>query len=210
MADGELIGFPQAARRLLRDTLLDAVGHLLAERSWAQITMAEVARTAGVSRQTLYNELGAREALAQAYVLREADRFLADVETTIAARVADPPAALAAALEGFLVTAAEHPLLRSVMSSDGQDGLLALLTTQGRPVVEPATARLAEIVAATWPVVSPAEVRPLADLLVRVAISYAALPPAPPSVIARNAKAMLRPYIEELLEQAGGRAASAG
>jgi hypothetical protein len=29
-------------------------------------------------------------------------------------------------------------------------------------------------------------------------------------VIARNAKAMLRPYIEELLEQAGGRAASAG
>ena len=42
--------------------------------------MAEVARAAGVSRQTLYKEFGTRQEFAQAFVLREADRFLGDVE----------------------------------------------------------------------------------------------------------------------------------
>ena len=69
-----------AARALLRDSLLDAAGTLLRDRSWGEVTMAEVARAAGVSRQTLYNEFGSRPEFAQAYVLREADRFIAAVE----------------------------------------------------------------------------------------------------------------------------------
>ena len=35
--------------------------------------MAQIARTAGVSRQTLYNEFGSRPEFAEVYVLREAD-----------------------------------------------------------------------------------------------------------------------------------------
>ena len=42
--------------------------------------MADVARAAGVSRQTLYNEFGAAAELAQAFVLREADLFLDAVQ----------------------------------------------------------------------------------------------------------------------------------
>ena len=76
--------YPVAARALLRDTLLDAVGTLLDERGWSDVPMAEVARRAGVSRQTLYNEFGDRTGLAAAYVLREAQSFLADVEEAIA------------------------------------------------------------------------------------------------------------------------------
>ncbi len=53
--------YPTAARQLLRDTLLDAMRELMAEREWGQISMAEVARVAGVSRQTLYKEFGTRQ-----------------------------------------------------------------------------------------------------------------------------------------------------
>ena len=75
------VAYPTAARQLLRDTLLDAMRELIAEREWGQISMAEVARAAGVSRQTLYKEFGTRQEFAQAFVLREADRFLGEVET---------------------------------------------------------------------------------------------------------------------------------
>lgn len=47
-----------AARELLRDTLLDAARDLLGERDWSEVTMADIATAAGVSRQTLYSELG--------------------------------------------------------------------------------------------------------------------------------------------------------
>ena len=69
-------GFAEASRDLLRETVLDAVGELLAERSWPEVTMAQVAERAGVTRQTLYNSFGSRDELAQAYVMREAERFL--------------------------------------------------------------------------------------------------------------------------------------
>jgi len=43
-----------AARELLRSTLFEAARHELARRRWNEVTMAEIAVTAGVSRQTLY------------------------------------------------------------------------------------------------------------------------------------------------------------
>ena len=48
-----------AVRQLLRDRLLDAGRDQFGERTWAQVTMAEIATVAGVSRQTLYNEFHA-------------------------------------------------------------------------------------------------------------------------------------------------------
>ena len=70
-----------AARALLRDTLLDAARRELEQRAWSEVTMADIAAAAGVSRQTLYKEFGSREEFAQAFVLREAERFIAAVET---------------------------------------------------------------------------------------------------------------------------------
>src|ERR1700689_5972481 len=76
----ERIPYPIAARDLLRNTLLDAALEELHQRGWAQITMADIAHTAGVSRQTLYKEFGSRDEFAQALAQREAERFLAAVE----------------------------------------------------------------------------------------------------------------------------------
>ena len=71
--------YSEAARELLRTTLLDAARALLGERGWARVTMADVAARVGVSRQTLYNTFGSRDELAQALVLREQERMLAGV-----------------------------------------------------------------------------------------------------------------------------------
>lgn len=70
----ERIPYSLAARELLRNTLLDAACDELQDRRWANITMADIARSAGVSRQTLYKEFGSRDEFAQALVLREAER----------------------------------------------------------------------------------------------------------------------------------------
>ena len=58
--------FAEASKTLLRDTVLDAVHELIGDRAWEQVTMREVARRAGVSRQTLYNSFGGRDELSQA------------------------------------------------------------------------------------------------------------------------------------------------
>jgi len=90
--------YPVAARELLRASLLDAAREELRHHRWADVTMADVATAAGVSRQTLYKEFGSREEFAQALVLREADDLLDAVEQAMKARE-EPAGALAAAFD---------------------------------------------------------------------------------------------------------------
>ena len=61
---------------LLRDAVVDAMRELLTRRDWSSITLAAVAEAAGVSRQTIYNEFGSRQGLAQGYAIRLADRLV--------------------------------------------------------------------------------------------------------------------------------------
>lgn len=198
------VPYAVAARALLRDTLLDGALDLLRERTWAEITMADVAAAAGVSRQTLYSELGSRDALAQALVLREADRFVADVEGAVESNLDDPAAAIAAAFDVFLTAAAGNPLVAAVIAG-GDESLLPYVTTQGQPVVARATERLAAVIAAGWPCVDRRSVDMLAECVVRLAISYAALPAGPAGITADSVATLLGPYLERLVTEAGGR-----
>src|SRR5689334_14519513 len=91
-----------AARELLRNTLLDAACDELVDRRWVDITMADVARAAGVSRQTLYKEFGSRDEFSQALVMRETDRFLNAVAEAVNANITAPAVALSAAFDVFL------------------------------------------------------------------------------------------------------------
>jgi AcrR family transcriptional regulator len=176
--------------------LLDAARELLADRHWPDVTMAEVARAAGVSRQTLYNEFRSRDEFAQAFVLREEERLITAVEAIIRAHLDDPVEALTRAFGVFLTAAAEDPLIRRVLSEDGADGMLPLVTTRGRPVVEGAVARLDEIILSCWPHVQRGHVRLLSECLVRLAISYAMLPTGPATMTANSIATLLGPYIE--------------
>lgn len=56
------IPYAEASRALLRDSVLDAMRDLLLTRDWSAITLSDVARAAGISRQTIYNEFGSRQA----------------------------------------------------------------------------------------------------------------------------------------------------
>ena len=191
--------FAEASRTLLRDTVLDAVHELLADRRWAEVTMGEVAERAGVSRQTVYNAFGGRDGLSQAYVIREADRFLVVVEEAVRANEQDPRAALGAAVDVFLSAAETHPLVRTIAASQDGDELLALVTVRGGPVLGGVTAGLARVITETWPGLPAPETHFLADALVRLAISYAALPSGTPRETAEGVADVLGPYIDAML-----------
>ena len=188
-----------AARQLLRDTLFDAARDALQHRSWADVTMADIASAGGVSRQTLYKEFGSRDEFSQAFVIREGERFLDGVEQAVRANFDDPRAAVAAALELFLSSAGEDPLVRILLSDDGTGGMLPFVTTQSMPVVAWAGARIAAVVREGWPQASEADAQLLADALVRLAISYVTVPKGAPEATAADLAALLGPFIEHAL-----------
>jgi len=194
--------YPQAAKALLRETLFGAARDELQRRAWSEITMSDVASAAGVSRQTLYKEFGSRDEFGQAFVIHEGERFLDAVEAAVREHLHDPRAAVGAALETFLRSAGEDPLVRILLSDDGTGGMLPFVTTQGMPVVQWATARLTVVIEEGWPQ-GPAKKNALmAESLVRLAISYITAPSGPPETTAAQAGELLGPFIDRALGSA--------
>jgi len=191
--------YPEAARRLLRETLFGAARDELQQRAWSEITMSDVATAAGVSRQTLYKEFGSRDEFGQAFVIHEGERFLDGVDEAVKEHLDDPRAAVGAALQAFLRSAGEDPLVRVLLSDDGTGGMLPLVTTQGMPVVQWATARLTATIADGWPQAPDPEVKLLAESLVRLAISYITAPSDSPEKTAAQAGELLGPFIDRAL-----------
>lgn len=98
-----------------RESLLDAAYMALLRRPWSAVRMVDVAATAGVSRQTLYNEFGSKEGLARALVRREADGYLAGVERALAAP-AEPRERLTAAAVWTTSAARDNVLVRAMLT----------------------------------------------------------------------------------------------
>jgi len=191
--------YPEAARELLRQTLFGAARDELERRAWSEITMSDIAAAAGVSRQTLYKEFGNRNEFGLAFVIHEGERFLDDVDAAVRQHLDDPRAAIGAALELFLRTAGEDPLIHILLSDDGTGGLLPFVTTQGMPVVQWATTRLATTIEEGWPQAPQADVLLLSESLVRLAISYITAPSESPDTTARAVADLLGPFIDRAL-----------
>jgi AcrR family transcriptional regulator len=199
MATRSRTPYPQAARELLRETLFGAARDELEHRAWSEITMSDIAAAAGVSRQTLYKEFGNRNEFGLAFVIHEGERFLDAVEAAVLAHRDDPRAAVGAALELFLRTAGEDPLIRILLSDDGTGGMLPFVTTQGMPVVQWATARLATTIEEGWSQAPKADVLLLSESLVRLAISYITAPSESPETTAAAVVDLLGPFIDRAL-----------
>jgi AcrR family transcriptional regulator len=191
--------YPEAARELLRQTLFVAARDQLAERPWSRVTMSDIAAAGGVSRQTLYKEFGSRDEFGLAFVIHVGERFLDEVEAAVREHLDDPRAAIGAALELFLRSAAEDPLIRMLLSDDGTGGMLPFVTTQGVPVVQWATVRLAGVIEEGWPQAPAADVQLLAEALVRLAISHITTPSESPHSTATAVADLLGPFIDRAL-----------
>ena len=101
-----------------RESLLDAAFAALARRSWTTVRMVDVAASAGVSRQTLYNEFGSKDGLARALVRREADGYIAGVDRAFTG-TEDAGGArerLVAVAEWTVSSARENPLVRALLT----------------------------------------------------------------------------------------------
>lgn len=195
--------YQEAARELLRQTVFDAARDQLGQRPWSEITMADIATGAGVSRQTLYNEFGNRNEFGFAFVIHEAERFMDDVEKAVLEHTDDPRAAVLAALEHFLSTAGGDPLIRILLSDDGTGGMLPFVTTQGLPVVQWASSRLVSVIEEGWPEAPEHDVKTLSESLVRLAISYVTTPDESAEEAAAAVAELLGPFIDKALGSAG-------
>ena len=115
-------------------------------QGWSQVTMARLADAVGVSRQTVYNEIGGKPALAEAMVLAELDRFLGVVTEAFDDHPDDLVAAIEAATAGRAPARPGNDLLKAVVSAThGADTeLLPLLTTHSESLLESAKLVVAE------------------------------------------------------------------
>jgi AcrR family transcriptional regulator len=164
-----------------RDALLDAAYDAAVAGDWARTRMLDVARAAGVSRQTLYNEFGSKDALAQALAMREVERFIEGTERELDdAHPDDPIQAVGAAALYTLQQAAENPLLKAALVDD-TSGLLSFLTTRGEPAIAAARSSFEHYYSTHWPTLSRESIEVAAETIVRLTISYITLPDDEPA-----------------------------
>ncbi len=126
-----------------RERILDAAWTITVDRGWQAITMAGIGAAAGVSRQSVYNEFGSKEQVAQALIARELLRFLDAVDGGIA-RGEDPAESTTFAAQAVLDLAGTNPLLRAALSAaaGSPSPLLPLLTSASQPLITTATTRV--------------------------------------------------------------------
>jgi AcrR family transcriptional regulator len=144
------IPYAEASRVLLRDSILDGMRELLLTRDWSSITLSDVAKAAGISRQTIYNEFGSRQGLAQGYAMRLADRLVDAVADAIEGNVGDIYAAFLEGFRDFFTESAADPLVISLLTGATKPDLLQLITTDSGPIITHCSARLTESFMHSW------------------------------------------------------------
>jgi AcrR family transcriptional regulator len=163
--------YAEAPRVLLRDSVLDAMRDLLQTRDWSAITLSDVARAAGISRQTIYNEFGSRQGLAQGYALRLADRLVDTIHAALDANVGNIYESFLQAFRRFFAESAADPLVISLRTGVAKPDLLQLITTDSASIITRASARLASALTHTWVATSDDDASVLARAIVRLALT---------------------------------------
>src|ERR1700736_5273667 len=190
------VPYAEASRVLLRDSILDGMRDLLLTRDWSAITLADVARAAGISRQTIYNEFGSRQGLAQGYALRLADRLVNAVEDAIYSNVGDIYAAFLQGFRAFFADSAADPLVISLLSGVAKPDLLQIITTDSGPIITHCSARLTSSFMHSWVKASEEDAGMLARALVGLAMRYGAMPPEADHDVAADLARLMTPAAE--------------
>ena len=167
----------------MRERVIDAAITLTTDDGWAHVTMARLAEAVGVSRQTVYNEVGSKPRLAEAMILHELERFLGLVTVAFDAHPTDLIAAIRDASRSVLEASQDNLLLRAIVSAThGADTeLLPLLTTHAGALLSTAKAVVVERVAPYDVALSPPQLDAAIDAVVRVVLSHVMQPSGTPA-----------------------------
>ena len=190
------VSYAEASKVLLRDSVLDAMRDLLLTRDWSSVTLADVAKAAGISRQTIYNEFGSRQGLAQGYALRLADRLAGAVSDAIDNNVGDMFAAFLEGFRAFFAESAADPLVISLLTGAAKPDLLQIITTDSAPIISHCSVRLTEIFRSSWVRTSDEDAGVLARAIVRLAISYVSMPPEADHDVAADLARLMTPFAD--------------
>ena len=151
--------------------------------------MGKLADLVGVSRQTVYNELGGKPQLAEAMVMRELELFLDLVDSAFL----DHPDDLVArdrgrGRSGCSTMARTDPLLHAILSSSqGADSeLLPLLTTNSEALLGAAGQMIREHVATYDVPLTEDRLEVLIDMVVRLVLSHVMQPSGEPAETAET------------------------
>jgi AcrR family transcriptional regulator len=190
------VPYAEASKVLLRDLVLDAMRDLLLAKDWSSITLSDVAKMAGISRQTIYNEFGSRQGLAQGYALRLADRLVDAVDEAIENNVGDISAAFLEGFRAFFLESAADPLVISLLTGAAKPDLLQIITTDSAPIIARSSARLTESFMHSWVQASEDDAGVLARAIVRLAMSYVSMPPEADHDVAADLARLMTPFAE--------------
>ncbi len=171
-----------------RERLLAAATAFTAEHGWGALTMGKLADLVGVSRQTVYNELGGKPQLAEAMVMRELELFLGLVDSAFVDHPDDLVRAIEAAAFRVLDEARTDPLLHAILSSSqGADSeLLPLLTTNSEALLGAAGQMVREHVASYGVPLAEDRLEVLIDMVVRLVLSHVMQPSGEPQETAET------------------------
>jgi AcrR family transcriptional regulator len=179
--------------------VVSAAADLTLEVGWSGVTMGKLAERVGVSRQTVYNEVGSKSLLAEEMVLAELFKFLAVVDTAFDRHPADLVAAIRDAAHGVLELAGTNALLQAVVSRSygAETELLPLLTTRNDALVMAATQAVHARIGAYRIELDQRHLEAAVDMVVRLVLSHVIHPIASPEATADDiawiAERTLRP-----------------
>lgn len=173
------VGSPDAGaapRDEISERIIEGALHQFEEFGLRRTTMEDVARRAGVSRVTIYRRFSGKDALVEAVILDQAQRFFRDLDGAVAGcRGTDELLA-----EGFAFALGhlrDHVLINRLLSTE-PESLLIHLTREAGPVVGAARGFLAERLARELDgtVVQAIDIEIGAEMLVRLVLSFLLTP----------------------------------
>jgi AcrR family transcriptional regulator len=174
--------------RPTRQRIITAAVELTARDGWSNVTMGRLADVVGVSRQTVYNEIGSKPALAESMVLNELRRFLTIVEQAFDRHPEDLVGSIRDAVRGVLELAEDNILLHAIVSAThGADTeLLPLLTTHGGSLLVTAKAVIADRLERFRLPFDEHRLAVTIDVVVRVVLSHVMQPSGTPARTAED------------------------
>lgn len=163
---------------MLRTSILDSAWTRAARVPWSQVRIADIAEDVGVSRQTIHNEFGTKDQLAEALFEREMHVFLQGIEARL--RAEDRlEVAIRTSLLWMLDETSKHKMVSRMVAAartGNGEALHPVLTVRSDFIVVPVRTRVVEIVMERWPESDAGAALVVADIMVRFVLSQIILP----------------------------------